>query len=135
MVGTMEMKRSNLVLPTCGYELDREEMCYVDGGFNWVTNGFYMSNQDILDVLFLTAANWASITAVLAAAKFIVATSWLNTFVGIGNIIWGLLGVGSVILGIYLVSALSQRKGLELTMTFTKVFFVPVPTGLSLEVK
>jgi hypothetical protein len=28
----MELKRSNLVLPTSGYELDREEMSYVEGG-------------------------------------------------------------------------------------------------------
>jgi hypothetical protein len=32
MTNTMELKRSNLVLPTTGYELDREEMSYVEGG-------------------------------------------------------------------------------------------------------
>jgi hypothetical protein len=29
----MELKRSNLVLPTSGYELDREEMSYIEGGW------------------------------------------------------------------------------------------------------
>jgi hypothetical protein len=32
MESAIEMNRSSLVLPTSGYELDREEMCYVEGG-------------------------------------------------------------------------------------------------------
>jgi hypothetical protein len=34
MTNVTELKRSNLVLPESGYELDREEMCYVEGGGN-----------------------------------------------------------------------------------------------------
>jgi hypothetical protein len=32
MTNTLELKRSNLVLPNSFQELDREEMCYVEGG-------------------------------------------------------------------------------------------------------
>jgi hypothetical protein len=39
---SLELKRSNLVLPTSGYELDREEMSYVEGGgftlYNWMVS-------------------------------------------------------------------------------------------------
>ena len=40
MTDIIELKRSNLVLPSSGYELDQEEMSYVEGGMSlWTRIG------------------------------------------------------------------------------------------------
>ncbi|MDR0696048.1 MAG: hypothetical protein LBF68_00690 [Christensenellaceae bacterium] len=65
---------------------------YVNGGFKWVSNGFYMSNQDVMDAFFVTVASWATITSLVIATKFIV-TTLLNAFVGAGTFIWVVLAL------------------------------------------
>jgi hypothetical protein len=67
----MELKRSNLVLPTSGYELDREEMSYVEGGAISTYRGF----EAVLEITDMIAnvVGWAGlssklITAALASA-------------------------------------------------------------------
>lgn len=115
-------RRSNLVLPEGFVSMDEEEMMDVDGGV-------YIS-YDSLNVL---CGSVISLGAGAVSAALIAGTSWLNLIPG-GQIIWTLLGASSLIAGIYVISALSQGKGLDITLSYTKVWFIPVPTGLSFKV-
>lgn len=53
------------------------------------------------------------------AGMFIANTAWLNTIVGIGTVIWGILGFSAVILGGYLIEGARQQKRLEIKLTFS----------------
>ena len=116
-------KCSNLVLPKGFVELDREEMTYVDGG------GVYLSN----DTLFAICGGLLSAGPTAVGTALVLGTSWINAIPG-GTVIWTLLGASSLIFGIYAISALSQGKGLDISLSYTYVWFMPVPTGLSFNV-
>ncbi|MDR0697222.1 MAG: hypothetical protein LBF68_06825 [Christensenellaceae bacterium] len=81
--------------------------------------------------LFCNSYKLATITSLVIATKFIV-TTLLNAFVSAGTFIWGCLGVTSVVFRHLPYSALSQKKGLEFTMTFTKIWIIPVSTGIDI---
>ncbi|MDR3293322.1 MAG: hypothetical protein LBT20_04365, partial [Clostridiales bacterium] len=64
MVQTLELKRSNLVLPTSGREIDREEMCYIEGGV-------YLDNSACQIITMATAfLAWIGVGA-LAVASYL----------------------------------------------------------------
>ncbi|MDR3293727.1 MAG: hypothetical protein LBT20_06490 [Clostridiales bacterium] len=108
MVQTLELKRSNLVLPTSGCELDREEMCYVEGG-GAVLIGKYSSsnmsgikylrnqvtNYGVFSVIWFVAAVFFAFDAAIAAAPtFGVGAAVFGALAilcaAVGGILWGL---------------------------------------------
>ncbi len=68
MTNALEMRKTNLVLPTTYYELDREEMSYVDGG---IFIGFSASRENCI-ALFNSISN-------SVACRAITGTTLLST--------------------------------------------------------
>jgi hypothetical protein len=102
MTEVMELKKSNLVLPKHFVELDREEMCYVTGGFNMSYLGAAM--LDIVG-LFTTIGTWlagpASIFSKIAVAAWNAAVkiqALTGTWMGPGALAFaGTLAAGILI--------------------------------------
>ena len=124
----VKKKRSNLVMPTHYQELTREEMEYVDGGIKLDSKGLYFSYDDILTIVALVGSCSYSVAACMSASTSIICST------GIGAVIWGLFSLSSVYIAIKALSAASQGKGLRLSIEWTKIWFVKVPCGLSLDV-
>jgi hypothetical protein len=62
----MELKRSNLVLPTSGYELDREEMSYVEGGWLSAEDKAWIVAAVVVGAVAIGVAIWWGAWAVVA---------------------------------------------------------------------
>ncbi|MDR1905440.1 MAG: hypothetical protein LBQ27_00790 [Clostridiales bacterium] len=129
MTDVLVMKRSNLVLPNGFVEIDREEMSYVEGGISLSSNGLYFSQNDILAVTFAFGTN-----PYLVAAGLSALSSWICSS-GIGVIIWGLFSVSSTYIAIKALAALSQDKGLMISVEWEKIWCIPVPCGLSFTIQ
>ena len=137
MTNTLTMRRSNLVLPTSGYELDRDEMCYVEGGGKI---GTYAWNND-------TGVNWlrsqanmwlANFSGSLAAGVLSAVAAAISSPTVVGAAIFGILsGLMFVIAGIsfaYLQSAVNamedaqnlqrQKKSYTVSETFFLFVFI-----------
>lgn len=132
MEAVMKLKRSNLVLPTSGYELDREEMCYVEGGL-YLSNSFCSAIVGFTAMLgcfgwgvTIASGSTAIISAMITGAK-IIGTKillGLNAFMG-ANPIFYVLGVAVIALTLLnfnpmieacmkIVFAAFQGKGVEI---------------------
>jgi hypothetical protein len=135
MVQTLELKRSNLVLPTSGCELDREEMCYVEGGA--VFKGFYTThnaeerNAGAL-MLFTIAGALALVTLMCKDAMFaLLAAS--RTAAVITGIIGAISGVFSGSALIAAIDALDYiKRGVNYTIGMNYIWGV-IPAGLSIQ--
>ena len=122
-------KRSNLVMPTHYVELDSEEMSYVEGGLSLTSQGLYFSNSDIFAITQVVGYNAYAVAFGLSALS-----SWICS-TGIGAILWGLFSLSSAYVAIKAISAVTQGKGLMLSIEWAKIWFIKVPCGLNLEVK
>ncbi len=94
MTNTMVLK-SNLVMPTIGYELDREEMTYVDGGWSiawkkkWGFNfgGTLTINLTYSDMAWIAAAGLGVVACLSKTiAAFIAVTIPFGFLVSAGMI-------------------------------------------------
>jgi hypothetical protein len=117
------------VLPEGVIELTREEMSYVEGGIALRGDGLYFDYYDIMGIVVAVGTNAYSVAAGLTAMS-----SWLCAS-GVGSIIWSLFAISSVRIALMAISAISQGKGLLLSLQWTKIWFVNVPCGLNLQVK
>ena len=122
-------RKSNLVMPVHYAELDSEEMSYVEGGISLSSNGLYFSNTDIVAITQVVGYNVYAVAAGLSALS-----SWICS-TGIGTILWGLFSLSSVYVAIKAISAVSQGKGLMLSIEWAKIWFIKVPCGLNLDVR
>lgn len=68
------------------------------------------------------------------AAGLSALSSWICS-TGIGTILWGLFSLSSVYVAIKAISAVSQGKGLMLSIEWAKIWFIKVPCGLNLDVR
>ena len=119
-------RKSNLVMPVHYAELDSEEMSYVEGGF-------YISNQQICQVLMACAFNPVGTALVgLGLYKLAAKITALGTKLGakIGGLIGGWVGriigalIGTAALGsiaLTVADALIQGKGIN--VSWKKTFF------------
>lgn len=122
-------RTSYIVMPSNCKELDCEEMCYVEGGLSLSNAGLYLSYDDIICVTAFVGLNAYALATCLAAA-----TSWICAS-PIGAIIWGLFAVSGVYLAIQAISAVSQNKGLMISIEWAKVWFLKIPCGLNFNVQ
>ncbi|MDR3264256.1 MAG: hypothetical protein LBT30_08115 [Clostridiales bacterium] len=136
MTEVMELKKSNLVLPKHFVELDREEMCYVEGGA-------YISNGDLWKIVF--AISIVPIPAVLIAmgvykvVSFLMALgaklgAMLGSWGGpIGTVIGGIIGLGGIsIVALPFAEALIFGKGMDFSLKYFNLFGKQVPYGFSI---
>lgn len=80
-----EVKKSNLVLPTSGYELDREEMCYVEGGgkivlsvvYTYGAGGLAVIGADLAYIIGVKIAIAAAASGILIAPVVLAAGAFL----------------------------------------------------------
>jgi hypothetical protein len=130
MESAIEMKRSNLVLPTSGYELDREEMCYVEGGL-------YISNSQIGDIFGVfkipgvIGLLGGSISKFLASVAPVfggkmAAIAGITAVVPVwGWIVAGVILSATVAMAALFATAFYKKQGVEITCAFK--WFVPYP--------
>ena len=129
MEATMEMRKSNLVLPQGFVEMDRDEMMYVDGGISISSAGLYLTNDDLFCITVAVGCNAYAVAAGISAF-----TSWICA-TGVGSVIWALFSVSSIYVAIKALGALSEGKGLMIGLEYTKIFGIKIPSALDIYAK
>lgn len=117
--------------------MSEDEMYDVNGGITFGSNYIYFTYNDLAATVGAVAMGYGTFySAASLAALFIANTAWLNGIVGVGTLIWGLLGVSSIIIGGFLLEAARTQKGLEIKVTYSSswLFGIKLP-GLEFTVR
>ena len=127
---------SEMYIPTNAVEMTYDEMECVDGGVCFIENGIYFSNRDLECMIGTSAMLYPTyVSASAMCGAFCASISWLNFMVGVGNIIWTIIGVSSLIMYPYLLEAAITRKGVEITVEWVKWFFCFYRPELNIKVR
>jgi hypothetical protein len=124
MTTTMELKRSNLVLPTSGYELDEDEMSYVEGGGSWAFR-IRISAETVGSLIGAGIGTFIATCAVSAAAKSAkyacMAGPWGVAIVAVAAVVGGILGG---IIGNALEDAYKAHKGIDVSVSLVNSWLI-----------
>ncbi len=62
---------------------------------------------------------------------FMAATIWINSIPGLGSLVYGFMGISGLAAGLTIAAALVNGEGVQIELTFQKVWFAKIPTGVS----
>jgi hypothetical protein len=124
MTNAMTMSRSNLVLPTTGVELDREEMSYIEGGGSY-SFSVRISAETVGSLIGAGLAVFIAscvLAAVGKAAKVAwTAGVWGFAIIAAAGIVGGIIGA---ILGNILQDAYRANKGIDFNIQLANSWLI-----------